>query len=256
VTTYVLAAGAWLGGWSWQTVAGRLRGQGHDVYPVTLTGLGERRHLARPEVDLDTHITDIINLIEYEELRDVVLVGHSYAGIVITGVADRVPERIGRLVYLDSGPVPDGTPFIDMSEGEAREFTERLVAEQGDGWRLPMPSWEDQERNGASLAGLDQQQRELVRARAVAQPFRTYTQPLRLHNPPSETLPKVLISCSFPVAQVRELIASGHPWFRDLGGPEWQLLELPTGHWPMFSVPDELAAVLHSLSIPASVPSA
>src|SRR5215211_3562304 len=106
MTTYVLVGGAWLGGWCWQPVARRLH-NGHDAYPVTLTGLGERVHLASAEVDLDTHITDVVNLIEFEDLRDVVLLGHSYAGIVVTGAADRVPERIAQLVYLDTGALPD-----------------------------------------------------------------------------------------------------------------------------------------------------
>jgi pimeloyl-ACP methyl ester carboxylesterase len=95
-------------GWCWKPIAPQLRNQGRDAYPVTLSGLGERSHLASPEVDLETHITDAVNLIEFEDLRDVFLLGHSYAGIVVTGAADRIPERIAQLVYLDSGPVPDG----------------------------------------------------------------------------------------------------------------------------------------------------
>ena len=108
-----------------------------------------------------------------------------------------------------------------------------------------MPSWDELENvYGASLEGLDEQQRELMRSRAVAQPFGTYTQPLRLGNAAREALPKLLITNSFPLAQVKELIASEHPWFRELAGPEWRFLELPTGHWPMFSRPDDLAALL------------
>lgn len=100
MSVYVLVGGGWLGGWCWQRVACRLREEGHDAHPATLTGLGERVHLASPEVDLDTHITDVINLIEFEDLHNVVLLGHSYAGLVVTGVADRVPDRISKLVYL------------------------------------------------------------------------------------------------------------------------------------------------------------
>jgi pimeloyl-ACP methyl ester carboxylesterase len=207
--------------------------------------LGERAHLASPQVDLETHITDVISLIEFEDLRDVVLLGHSYAGIVVTGAADRIPERIVQLVYLDSGPVADGLAFLDTQTPEVREHTEREVRTHGDGWRLPMPSWDELENvYGASLEGLDEQRRALMRSRAVAQPFGTYTQPLRLANATRGVLPKVLIANSFPLAQVKELIASQHPWFRELAGPEWRLLELPTGHWPMFSRPDDLAEVL------------
>jgi hypothetical protein len=87
-----------------------------------------------------------------------------------------------------------------------------------------------------------------MRGRAVAQPVRTWTQPLTLRNPARDQLPKALITCSIPLAQVKEMIAAGHPWFAELAGPRWSLLELPTGHWPMFSVPEPLAAVLHELS--------
>ena len=160
MSTYVLVPGAWLGGWSWQPVAAQLRAHGHDVYPVTLTGLGERSHLASPEVDLDTYIADVVNLVDFEDLHDVVLVGHSYAGLVVTAVADRIPERIAVLAYLESGPVPDGASYLDMQPPPAKQLIERLVEESGDGWRIPMPSWEELEGVlGASLDGLGQEER-------------------------------------------------------------------------------------------------
>src|ERR687896_1531654 len=135
MTTYVLVGGAWLGGWAWQPVTRRLREQGHDVHPVTLTGLGDRSHLATPETGLDTYLADVVNLVEIEDLHDVVLVGHSYAGHVVTGVADRIPDRIALLVYLDAGPSPNGAAFMDLQPPEARELIERLVEEAGQGWR-------------------------------------------------------------------------------------------------------------------------
>jgi pimeloyl-ACP methyl ester carboxylesterase len=249
MTTYVLVAGAWLGGWSWGPVAARLRGNGHDVHPATLTGLGDRSHLATPQVDLDTYIADVVNLVEVEDLRDVVLVGHSYGGHVATGVADRIPERISLLAYLDTGPSPDGTAFMDLQEPAAKELIERLANTGGDGWRIPMPAWEELEGvMGASLEGLGPEQRTRMRAHAAAQPLRTWTQPLSLKHPARDELAKLLITCSIPLAQVREMIAAGHPWFADLAGPQWSFRELPTGHWPMFSVPDALAELLHDLS--------
>jgi pimeloyl-ACP methyl ester carboxylesterase len=249
MAAYVLAGGAWLGGWCWQRVARRLRDEGHDAYPATFTGLGDRAHLASPEVDLETHITDVVNLVEYEDLRDVVLLGHSYAGIVVTGVANRIPERLSLLAYLDAGPVPAGASFLYTQPPEVKEHTERRVAEAGDGWLLPVPSWEELEKvNGASLEGLGDEERRLMRSRATPQPFGTYTQPLRLEKPADGALAKVLIASSFPLAQVREMISGGHPWFRELAGPEWSLTELPTGHWPMFSRPDDLAEVLLGLA--------
>lgn len=133
VATYVLVGGAWLGGWCWQSVARQLRDGGHEVYPVTLTGLGERAHLATPEVDLDTHVRDVSNLIEFEDLSDVVLVGHSYAGMLVPLVAD----RISGLVFVDTGPMPDGTALIDTFPHEAREAIEQRVKNDGDGWKYP-----------------------------------------------------------------------------------------------------------------------
>ena len=247
MANYVLVGGAWLGGWCWKTVARRLREAGHDAYPATLTGLGDREHLASPKVDLETHVADVVNLIEYEGLRDVVLLGHSYAGLVVTGVADRVPERISRLVYLDTRPVPDGTAVIDTFPPKTRRRIERQVEELGEGWRYPMPPFEEL-ANTVSMEGVDEERLALLRSRAVAQPFGTFAQPLRLENPAREALPKTGILCSFSLEQVRERIASGNPSFRGLAGPGWRFVELPTGHWPMFSRPEDLAALLLGLA--------
>jgi pimeloyl-ACP methyl ester carboxylesterase len=246
MTTYVLVGGAWLGGWCWQPVARRLRDNGHDAYPVTLTGLGERAHLAGPDVDLETHITDVVNLVEFEDLHDIVLLGHSYAGLVVTGAADRVPGRISQLIYLDTAPIPDGTALIEMFPPEARKHIERQVEDLGDGWRFAMPPPEELATMG-SLEGLEEDLLKLLRSRAVPQPFATYTTPLRLENPARDELSKVGILCSFSLDQVQELIASDDPIFRELAGPTWQFVELPTGHWPMFSRPEELADLLLDL---------
>jgi pimeloyl-ACP methyl ester carboxylesterase len=187
----------------------------------------------------------VVDLVRDRDLHDVVLLGHSYAGIVVTGAADRIPERLAKVVYLESGPVPDGVAYLDMEEPAAKERDERQVAETGDGWRLAMPSWEELERvNGASLEGLGEAERNWIRGHATDQPFATYTQPLRLRGAQAEPLPKVLISSSFPLDQVRELVKAGHPWFAPLAGPEWRLLELRTGHWPLASRPGDLADLL------------
>lgn len=247
MSAFVLVPGAWLGGWAWQPVARRLREAGHDVYPVTLTGLGERIHLGARNVDLETHINDVVNLINYEDLREVILVGHSYAGLVITGVSDRAPQRLGRLVYVDAGPAPDGTSMLDQQPPGVREQLEEAVRDDGDGPRLPMPEWE-QLGQGASLEGLDDAKRRQMRARAVGQPFGSYTAALRLSNPARTTVQKVLITCSFSLDQVRQMIESGHPWFVELAGPEWSFLEVRTGHWPMFSEPQRLAEALKQLA--------
>lgn len=248
--TFVLVSGAWLGGWCWQGVARRLRARGHDVYPVTLTGLGERVHLARPEVDLETHIIDVVNLLDYEELADVWLVGPSYGGTVVTGVADRRPERLARLVYLDTWPLDDGQAIVDTYPPDYRARIEREVAERGDGLHWALPPFEELGQT-ASLSGLDDARLERFRARATPQPFRTFTQPLRLDRPLGGPYSWVGIICTqsgLTAAVLRELIASGDPRFRAFATPDWSLQELHTGHWPMLSAPDDLAYLIHELT--------
>src|SRR5215470_9787267 len=244
MATFVLVPGFWLGGWAWRSVARSLRAGGHEVYPVTLTGLGDRVHLASPEVDLETHITDIVNLIEFEGLGDVVLVGHSGGGLPVTGVSDRIPRRLAKVVYVESGELPAGAAQLGVYPPEGRAEIERQVESLGDGWRLPLPSWESLERSGASLEGLGDAERSAMRERAVPQPAATMTQALQLSNPARRDVPRALMACSFPLAMVRQLASDGVPMFAALAEPGWELLELPTGHWPMFCRPVDLAALL------------
>src|SRR5215211_1043953 len=124
MATFVLVAGAWHGGWCWRKVTPLLRAAGHEVFAPTLTGLGERSHLAHPDVGLTTHIQDIVNLLEYEDLNDVVLVGHSYSGMVITGVAEQVPGRLAHLVYLDAFVPENGQALVDLLPPEGRQSNE------------------------------------------------------------------------------------------------------------------------------------
>ena len=136
MATFVLVHPAWFGGWCWKKVSPLLHARGHAVH-TPLTGLGERVHLARPEVGLDTHVDDVVNLLTYEDLHDVVLVGTSSGGVVITGVVDRVPERIGHLVYLDAFVPEDGQSMLDIIPPERRPVMEKLVQTEGHGWLLP-----------------------------------------------------------------------------------------------------------------------
>ncbi|HEY8599973.1 MAG TPA: alpha/beta hydrolase [Thermomicrobiales bacterium] len=243
MSTFVLVPGFWLGGWAWRDVAAPLRAAGHTVYTPSLTGLGERVHLASPAVNLETHITDIVNLLHFEELHDVILLAHSGAMQAVTGAADRVPERIARLVYLDTGPLPNGMPQADFGPPEQRARDEQIVAEQGDGWRLPFPGLDTLSQQ-ASLAGIDEVTRGRMRALAVPMPWSLATDTLHLTNPALATLPKIGILNSFTEADVRQMIAAGIPAFSLMAGPEWRFVELPTSHWAMFSAPAELAAIL------------
>lgn len=241
---FVLVPGAWLGGWAWDEVASGLRARGHDIRALTLSGLdgGE----GAESVDLDHQVADIVEAIERDGLREVVLVGHSYGGWPVTGAADRIPDRLSRVVYVDSGPALDGLSYLDTLPPELREVTERHAREEGGGRLLPMPPWEELERvNGASAAGIDADARVAIRARSSSQPFLTHTQAISLTNPKRTTLPHLLVTCSFPLDQVRAMIDSGHPWFAEMAGPQWSFRELLTSHWPMFSAPAELADALH-----------
>jgi len=248
----VLVPGACLGGWCWQDVAPRLRAGGHDTYPVTLTGLGERVHLARPDVDLDTHIEDVVKVLDYEDLHDAVLVGHSYAGIVITGAVDRRPERLNAAVYLDTSPLPDGLAIADVQSPEQRELQKQAVDREGDGWRWPVPD-ADTLRSGmfGSAGGLTEADLGRLLDRATSQPYATFTTPLRLERREPPHLRRAAIFCSeggISLATVRELLAEGDPRAAAFAGPDWELHELTTGHWSMFSAPEALAELLREIA--------
>ena len=248
----VLVGGAWIGAWAWRDVERDLRGRGHDVHSATLTGLGDRVHLARPDVDLDTHVTDLVNLIEYADLHNVVLVGHSYAGLVVTGAADRIPDRIAHIVYVDTGPVPSGMGMLDFF-GDAAPAIEQQVAEGGDGWRLPAPTVE-QQSEGASVRGIGDVAKAWYEAKRTPQPFGTYRQPSSLSSTAVFDLPRTAILCDDGkqvFAMAKEMSESGAPLgpLAEMVGDNWNIVELDTGHWPMFSAPAELAAALHDVAV-------
>jgi pimeloyl-ACP methyl ester carboxylesterase len=245
MATFVLVPGFWLGAWAWAEVGRELRAAGHEVHPVTLTGLGDRAHLATPEVDLDTHATDVIHVIEYAGLNDVTLVGHSGGGIAVALAADRAPERLARVVYLDSAPLPDGMRQFDVHPPEAQETLEKQVAGEGEGWRIPVPAFADVSEDPVNLAGLSDADLALMRARGVPQPFAVARQPLRRTR--RGPVPETLIACTFPEEQVRQMMADRHPMFDGFGG-DLQVVALPTGHYPMFSRPADTARILASLA--------
>lgn len=168
MSTIVLVHGTTAGGWTWRKVAPELRAAGHRVFTPTLTGLGERIHLASPAVDLDTHIADIVNVLIYEELDEVILVGHSYGGMVIAGAADRVPERVAQLIYFDAIIPRDGESAVDNLSAQVRD--------EGDGWLIPLAQGPN------DIATLN-----------APHPYKTWTQPVRLQNPARETIPAIYV---------------------------------------------------------------
>jgi pimeloyl-ACP methyl ester carboxylesterase len=141
MATFLFVPGAWLGGWCWRNVAASLRASGHTVLCPTLTGLGERAHLLSPEIDLETHVSDIVGLFHYRDLSGVILVGHSYGGTVITAVAERMPERIARLVYLDASVPRDGESNNDVIGPTMAAQLRSLAVSGGDGWKVPPPDY-------------------------------------------------------------------------------------------------------------------
>ncbi len=140
MATFVLVHGAWHGGWCWARVTPRLRATGHEVHTPTMTGFGERSHLLMPDVGLETNVTDISNVLEWEHLDNVILVGASYAGMVTTSVADRMPERIAALVYINAFIAADGVSQNDMLPDWRREMIEEELAQDPDAWRMPPPA--------------------------------------------------------------------------------------------------------------------
>jgi pimeloyl-ACP methyl ester carboxylesterase len=248
----VLVPGACLGGWVWRDVATILRALGRDVHPVTLTGLGERVHLAHEGVDLETHITDVVNLLDYENLEDAVLVGHSYAGIVITGVADRRPERLNAAVYLDTSPLPNGMAIADVQPPEQREHQRREVEQLGDGWRWPLPDRATLEQGTfGSTAGLEEHHFQAIAERGTPQPYATFTSPLRLARGWTPEVRHIAVLCTeggMDLALLRGLIESGDPRAAVFADPTWEFHELRTGHWAMLSSPGGLADVLHQIA--------
>jgi pimeloyl-ACP methyl ester carboxylesterase len=228
VATYVLVHGAWHGGWCWSRVARALQARGADIYMPTLTGLGERAHLASRDIGLETHIEDVLGVLEYEGLTNVVLVGHSYAGVIVTAVADRVPRRLSRLVYLDAVVPRSGQCLFDCAGPEFRTRIEEQVRTQGEGWRIPAAS--------AERLGLTRDEDiSWVVPKLVPHPYRTFLEPVQLRIPTS-TVPRTYINCigGKPRGGPRTAQAEGIDDYH----------ELSTGHDAMITAPEEVAELL------------
>ncbi|CAB3762201.1 alpha/beta fold hydrolase [Paraburkholderia humisilvae] len=239
--TFVLIHGAWHGGWCWRFVADSLRAQGHRVFTPTLTGQGERHHLLSAATSLDVPITDIENLLEAEELEDVVLVGHSYGGLVAAGVADRRPNALRSLVFLDSLLVENGQAALDILPRDIVEARLKAITASGQPLAMPVPNL------GAMGIPEDHPRADWVRRRLTPHPLATYRTPLVLRNPLGNGLPRTYVHCVQPsyeaLAPIRERI-------RSLPGWDWE--ELASGHDAMVLHPDLLADLLVRLATRAA----
>ncbi|WP_262851825.1 alpha/beta fold hydrolase [Mumia quercus] len=243
-TTYVLVPGFWLSAAVWGPVAEALRERGHVVHAVDLPGMGSRAGLASPETDLSSHIADLVDMLEGHDLRDVVLVGHSYGALVTTGAADRVPERVTRLVYVDSGPLPNGIAQADFEGPDARAANEELVKTRGEGWKLPPPPWAEL---AADVPEVDDDAVAALVEDSRPQPWLTAAEPVALTGA-WQDIPRTGVLCSFSLHQLQEM-APHVPVFAHMVGDGWTYVELPTWHWPMVSRPAELTTVLESAGL-------
>ncbi|MFF3691113.1 alpha/beta fold hydrolase [Streptomyces sp. NPDC002187] len=226
MTEFVLVAGAWLGSWAWDEVVPRLHAAGHGAHPLTLSGLAEKQGVPAGQ---QTHVQDIVDEVERLDLRNVVLVGHSYSGIPVGQAAERIGDRLARVVFVDSSVPADGESFVSAWwEGPAK--LEASIAGNGGFWApLTAADYGGQ--------GLTDEQIARIVGGSTPHPGASLAEPAVLSRPLGE-LPATYIKCLLdgpePSDDVAELLTSRH----------WRLVEMDTGHWPMFSRPGELARIL------------
>ena len=236
MATFVLIHGGWHGAWCWERLAPLLRGAGHRVATPTLPGIGERTAELAPSIDLAAHINDVVNLLWAEDLTAVALVGHSYGGMVITGVADRVAERLSRLIYLDAFVPLAGQSLFDLLPPQRRAMYAEQAQVHGEGWRIPPPP--------ATAFGIKGEADLVwVTARLSPQPLATLTQPFRPTRSKMPCLMRSYIQCTDG-----PLTASFAPFGEYARqSADWTWHALATGHDAMLTMPDALAAILLDL---------
>jgi pimeloyl-ACP methyl ester carboxylesterase len=231
MATFVLVHGAWHGSWCWKRVRKDLQYAGHDVYTPTLTGVGERCHLASPAVNLSTHIADVLNLIRWEELSEIILCGHSYGGCVVSGVADRIPDRIRALVYLDAFIPEDGESVLDLVSPEMAAALRRQAATSGDGWKVdPIPG-EVFQVNLADRAWMD--------AQCTPHPIAAFEERIRLTG----ALERIRDVTHILATGFRENspFPAAHARAKTRG---WKTTSMLCGHDVMLDLPEELTSWL------------
>ncbi|TAL01567.1 MAG: alpha/beta hydrolase [Rhodospirillaceae bacterium] len=233
MATYVLVHGGSHGGWCWQSLSRLLRAAGHDVYTPTLTGLGERAHLLRPDINLDTHIADVVGVLHFEGITNAILVGHSYGGTVITGVADRALSRVGHLVFLDASHPHDGDSMVSMTPEIMNAARSDLRVIDG----VELVRWPGPE-HGRSYGVTDPHDVAWMQDKLTPQPWKTFEQPLRLANEAAlRKIPFTNINCT-PTLKVRP----PESLQRALAGD--RVWEIDTGHDLMITEPEKVAELL------------
>jgi pimeloyl-ACP methyl ester carboxylesterase len=231
VTTFVLVHGAWHGSWCWKRVRKTLQTKGHDVFTPTLTGVGERSHLIARDIDLETQILDVVNLIRWEELTDFVLCGHSYGGCVVTAVADRMPERVRALVYLDAFVLRDGERLVDHLPEAQREGMRAGAAATGEGWQAPpIP---------AEVFVVNAADRDWMNRQCTPHPLACFEQPIALAGGIDR------------IKNISYILATGYadgspfpPFYARARSLGWRTLTVDCGHDVMLDRPQELVEIL------------
>lgn len=227
---FVLVHGAWHGGWCWKKLVALLRADGHEVYAPTLTGLGERAHLLAPGIDLTTHIDDILGVLHYEDLSSVVLVGHSSGGMVISGVVERIPERVAHAIYLDAFLPNDGESIRDIGENPRLD---EIAETYGDGWRMPPLT------RAAGFGVTNPEDIDWVDSRLGDTSYATFTQPIELTRNDDDGIARSFVLTS------RVIFPNHASRARKRGYAVRELME--AGHDAMVTMPQELAVLLLDL---------
>ena len=235
---FLLVHGAWHGAWCWRDLVALLVRAGHRAHAVTLTGLGERSHLLRADIDLQTHVADVQNAIEAEELQQVVLVGHSYAGMLVTAVADRTPQRLSHLVYVDAVVPKPGESWSSTHSPATRQG--RMAAALASAlFAFPAPD--------PVVFGLDGERHAWVRRRQTPHPGHTYEAPLDFDVHRVASVPRTFVNCTAPalatIDAIRPRVVSAAFW-DGAWLPGSRVVEMRTGHDPMVSAPEALAGLL------------
>jgi pimeloyl-ACP methyl ester carboxylesterase len=227
--TFVLVHGAWHGGWCWCRVADRLRASGHIVFTPTLTGLGERAHLLHPDIDLSLHVADVLGLIKCERLNNIVLVGHSYGGFVISGVAEAVANKISSIVFLDAFIPDNGESLLDVVQPAVQDVIQDVL-DRGD-TTVPV-------RDAAAFK-VNEKDRPWVDSLATPQPIGTMTEKIKLTGARERVATKAYIrAAGYPNVSFDKACA------RTKADRSWRTYEVPCGHDVMIDKPDRLAEIL------------
>jgi pimeloyl-ACP methyl ester carboxylesterase len=230
--TFLVCHGAWSAGWAWKKMHPLMQAAGHRLITPTYTGLGERAHLAHPGIDLDAHIEDMLNVIKYEDLRDIVLIGHSYGGMVATGVADRARDKVRQLIYVDAFVPQDGQSLLDLNEVARARMQE--LAKTGDGWRVP-PNPTPPDTSPADV--------EWLNARRVDMPIKCFETSLKLTGG-TLTLPRSYIYAT----RITPADTFG-PFARmTKSDSAWSYYEIDASHSPNVTAPEALMALLQKIA--------